>query len=557
MTKQLLTIIFIFPILCYSQNNLIPNSSFEISEIIGFPTGISQLELLNDWENFNSSDWISESELDSHYHEDFFHGEFGDPFILGETMQAHKGNFFIGFGPCEGAQVKLNKSIKASEVVKISFWWSSRFNEDTEINVYLLEEMSNGINNCLMPNITFQLNEKAKVNSGGADAEHKAGQWYYYESKAFNIEGDKDLEYNWFAIKGKNKDGTLTSREYVFIDDVKVTAEPLCDYKCPNKGQIEIYDNTESLNEINVDVVIGNTSPFKLKIYNATKIEFSIYAGPWGKQFEFATYDPNVLKTNDLDYFQLLWSGGRPNGNWLTTPHTYEYKIKATSCNSATKIIIGQITVISTEGPPIYFPKEVPKNQYIDDCCEESTVFNNIIFEDALFLTTDDYIFAGTGNQTLIPNYSLVEFVAENKIVLGPGFHAKGEFLAKISECDFQNKMKSTSQQQEDDNTEAEADGGRLALTEYINSDIVENKDNLDIINIYPNPNNGKFTIKINKNITEIVELEIMDLTSKSIFKNSEINNQFKIDLSNYHKGIYLLKIRIDQELHVRKIIYN
>jgi hypothetical protein len=61
-------------------------------------------------------------------------------------------------------------------------------------------------------------------------------------------------------------------------------------------------------------------------------------------------------------------------------------------------------------------------------------------------------------------------------------------------------------------------------------------------LSIYPNPNNGLFFINgINAN--HKFSIELIDVTGTLLFqKNIETNNQL-IDLGNYNKGLYLLKI--------------
>ena len=79
-----------------------------------------------------------------------------------------------------------------------------------------------------------------------------------------------------------------------------------------------------------------------------------------------------------------------------------------------------------------------------------------------------------------------------------------------------------------------------------INSDIY--------VDIYPNPSNGKITIN-GKNIQQI---EIFDITGKSIYQNTFAKNTNTIqslDLNNKPNGIYLVKIITNEGTAIRKII--
>ena len=73
----------------------------------------------------------------------------------------------------------------------------------------------------------------------------------------------------------------------------------------------------------------------------------------------------------------------------------------------------------------------------------------------------------------------------------------------------------------------------------YLANQISELTENS--ISIYPNPTNGKFTIKIaNTNKTEI---EINNIVGELIYKTNFVNQQSTIDLSNMSKGIYFVKV--------------
>ena len=62
-----------------------------------------------------------------------------------------------------------------------------------------------------------------------------------------------------------------------------------------------------------------------------------------------------------------------------------------------------------------------------------------------------------------------------------------------------------------------------------------------DILNIYPNPNNGQFIITNSEPINEIF---ITDLQGKSVYSSKNLNaNTLDIKLYNLEKGMYLVNI--------------
>lgn len=81
-------------------------------------------------------------------------------------------------------------------------------------------------------------------------------------------------------------------------------------------------------------------------------------------------------------------------------------------------------------------------------------------------------------------------------------------------------------------------------------------------INIYPNPNTGKFYIKINNlNIGDKIELVIFNSLLQNVY-NEKINTfnsniEKEIQMTQLNKGIYIVKINSTQGSVVRKLIIN
>lgn len=75
-------------------------------------------------------------------------------------------------------------------------------------------------------------------------------------------------------------------------------------------------------------------------------------------------------------------------------------------------------------------------------------------------------------------------------------------------------------------------------------------------ISFYPNPSHGKFTFKAYWNSKNSI-LEIYNSIGKRVYYNSEISIQTanEIDLSNYPKGLYSVKIYTGTEINTGKIV--
>jgi hypothetical protein len=77
---------------------------------------------------------------------------------------------------------------------------------------------------------------------------------------------------------------------------------------------------------------------------------------------------------------------------------------------------------------------------------------------------------------------------------------------------------------------------------------------------LYPNPNNGSFTLSYQLiNVTE-ADVKVEDITGKLIYmaKLNVQNRSIKMDLSNIRNGIYFVKVIGNKEIiSVNKVVIN
>lgn len=79
-------------------------------------------------------------------------------------------------------------------------------------------------------------------------------------------------------------------------------------------------------------------------------------------------------------------------------------------------------------------------------------------------------------------------------------------------------------------------------------------------INIYPNPNQGKFVVNSLDLIADKVSLELFDVQGKSLYRAEEkVNNGFthEIKVANLSKGVYLLKVSDGKGVTTQKIMID
>ncbi len=70
---------------------------------------------------------------------------------------------------------------------------------------------------------------------------------------------------------------------------------------------------------------------------------------------------------------------------------------------------------------------------------------------------------------------------------------------------------------------------------------------------IFPNPSNGIFLV--NHDFNKSIQYEIMDMHGKIIHDLSEIQKRGTIDLSTHPKGIYFIKVIIEEEIYTGKLL--
>jgi PKD repeat protein len=85
---------------------------------------------------------------------------------------------------------------------------------------------------------------------------------------------------------------------------------------------------------------------------------------------------------------------------------------------------------------------------------------------------------------------------------------------------------------------------------------INEHADLADI-QIYPNPSNGRITVSFDSNVG-MTEISVMNMLNKLVFSDkteTTTGKNLNIDLSNFSKGVYFIKLKTDRQEVTRKIV--
>ena len=80
-----------------------------------------------------------------------------------------------------------------------------------------------------------------------------------------------------------------------------------------------------------------------------------------------------------------------------------------------------------------------------------------------------------------------------------------------------------------------------------------------DVIDVYPNPNNGDFKVAINQPLEEQLSIDIFDGTQRLVHTRTlstlEGGQLQDFNLNGFEKGVYYIHFRKGEDLYVEKLI--
>ena len=92
----------------------------------------------------------------------------------------------------------------------------------------------------------------------------------------------------------------------------------------------------------------------------------------------------------------------------------------------------------------------------------------------------------------------------------------------------------------------------------YIQATLDSESFGLDNFTLYPNPNNGSFTIQFNSNSGSEIKVNVHDVRGREIFAKSYNNNGLfneSLELNNVQSGVYLVTVQDGARKEVKKIV--
>lgn len=89
-------------------------------------------------------------------------------------------------------------------------------------------------------------------------------------------------------------------------------------------------------------------------------------------------------------------------------------------------------------------------------------------------------------------------------------------------------------------------------------STVVSNKIDFtdELIHLYPNPSDGKFNVKMPSNEKKSYSVLIFDTKGLKVYSNEFSSSFFEINIENFQKGVYFLKVFVNEgEVYYKKIL--
>ena len=87
---------------------------------------------------------------------------------------------------------------------------------------------------------------------------------------------------------------------------------------------------------------------------------------------------------------------------------------------------------------------------------------------------------------------------------------------------------------------------------------IHENSSTLVKFNINPNPSHDNIVITNEKKIYKEIEITILTLNGKEVFRKDYHNkNLMELNIGTFAGGIYLIKIKTEEGIEVKKLIVD
>jgi|GEM_PF-2380730 len=277
-----------------------------------------------------------------------------------------------------------------------------------------------------------------------------------------------------------------------------------------------------------------------------------------GHAFICDGYDSN-------DFFHFNWGWGGWRDNWFTLNNLNPNN----TYNSSQAAIINLLP----SGYQNYCNFSIPLSTYYNNCYNIWNMF--VTFPPPhqnvpqTFTVLESASASSPASWRTIEPGQTVTYTAHEQVILKPGFHAKAgsNFTARIEPCPGCQGGRTSPDPTTIDRSIIESAFNINESDDLSNRLVYKNEDNDDTLQkilpdnhldfiIYPNPNDGNFTLIIDTKEIQPFFVEIFNsfgmLVSKTEYSNV---SQININHSGLPQGIYFVKLSMDNNVSTKKVI--
>jgi hypothetical protein len=568
--KYLILIALVSFTLCLSgQQNLISNGSFEeraLGVLNDKPNDFSQVDKCKDWAMDNdgavhSPDWLKD---DPNYIDLMFDNQ---------TIQANTGHHYVGMLQGELIEQKIS-NLQADKAYKLIFYirltsnlnsnftngaplygsgYSTNNYPNAKINVLLsdrkIEYKDIGSSSCEAEDEErdkyFKKNDPVIIAASiPIDiATYSPDRWYRVET--YLSKGIIIPNLDWIGLEMVHEQignkvnlgfGNWCEKPYILIDDVE-----LYEIDCEECKNCSYKDGCIDVGVIANDGGIG--CPELINLENVSEL-----------LVEIATAGQGVVRTYYLKNPPSQFSWDLKNDFGVLVPSgTYSVSIKASNDCQMTHTEASITVVINSQSTPCtnsstFFPvsRAAPPN---GQCCGEDLYLSNIVI-------SEDHIYRANriivGPDVTILSGVIVEFHAETEIDISPDLIVElgADWFAYIDENCVNDDIGRMIPISDDNTIDDEIVLDKNNAGDTINPKV---KEQIDVL-IYPNPTTGIVNID-RVNISNNTLIQVFDISGRLLKTKILISSQTQLDLSDYPKGTYFIRIREENRVITKKII--
>lgn len=96
---------------------------------------------------------------------------------------------------------------------------------------------------------------------------------------------------------------------------------------------------------------------------------------------------------------------------------------------------------------------------------------------------------------------------------------------------------------------------GPEEMTDWFVTSVVSVEDRLDEeINVFPNPNNGSFTVKISDNLLGEGSISVLSMDGRTVYESTLTGQEVDVTLTNMAAGTYLVKVNTIDKMAIKKM---